>query len=423
MEQRESRSNQVSNCDQAIIRRTCWKTKLILLSGSLVLSLIVIEIVLRLAGHSSSVFLQTDPIIGSVLRPNTSYYYAREGHAHVKINSDGLRDVEHSLAKPSDCIRIAVLGDSFTLARQVELEDCFPKVLERLLNDASADGDQRFEVLNFGVPGYETTRELLTLRHKVWKYDPDFVLLAFCENDVKSNSRKLWGHQPIPFFYYDQHGNLQLDNSFRDDPHWLRKRESEKRAAAKWIGSLRIVQLFNAAKNSLDQTRDTPVDDSPGPERGTTLSVYKEPEDDTWREAWQITEELLTMMHNEVHQHGIPLIVVTVCEGIQVRPDREAREAFRLRHGLKDMFYVERRIENLCKREGIPVLALGPKQLEYAERHHAFLHGFSNTRMGNGHWNEEGHRVAAELIAEKFQTMLSQPSASSMADSNERRRR
>ena len=27
-----------------------------------------------------------------------------------------------------------------------------------------------------------------------------------------------------------------------------------------------------------------------------------------------------------------------------------------------------------------------------------YLHGFTNTRMGSGHWNEAGHALAAELL-------------------------
>ena len=35
----------------------------------------------------------------------------------------------------------------------------------------------------------------------------------------------------------------------------------------------------------------------------------------------------------------------------------------------------------------------------YAEEHKVFLHGFPNTQMGGGHWNETGHALAADLIA------------------------
>jgi len=35
-----------------------------------------------------------------------------------------------------------------------------------------------------------------------------------------------------------------------------------------------------------------------------------------------------------------------------------------------------------------------------ADAKHVFLHGFQNTKAGFGHWNEAGHALAAELIAQ-----------------------
>ena len=45
--------------------------------------------------------------------------------------------------------------------------------------------------------------------------------------------------------------------------------------------------------------------------------------------------------------------------------------------------------------------ALAPDLQSYADEHKVFLHGFGRD-IGNGHWNEEGHRVAGELIAQKL---------------------
>jgi hypothetical protein len=35
-----------------------------------------------------------------------------------------------------------------------------------------------------------------------------------------------------------------------------------------------------------------------------------------------------------------------------------------------------------------------------AEERGTYFHGFEERGMGRGHWNAEGHRAAAELIAE-----------------------
>jgi hypothetical protein len=37
----------------------------------------------------------------------------------------------------------------------------------------------------------------------------------------------------------------------------------------------------------------------------------------------------------------------------------------------------------------------------FADEKQVFLHGFGKG-IGNGHWNADGHRLAAEIIADKM---------------------
>ena len=67
--------------------------------------------------------------------------------------------------------------------------------------------------------------------------------------------------------------------------------------------------------------------------------------------------------------------------------------------GAKDLYYPERRLDDFGQREGIPVLNLAPAMAEQARKErHVFFHAVHDS-LGIGHWNEEGHRVAGELIA------------------------
>ena len=58
----------------------------------------------------------------------------------------------------------------------------------------------------------------------------------------------------------------------------------------------------------------------------------------------------------------------------------------------------------MCIREGISVLMLAERMQQIAEKEQVWLHGFKNTQMGRGHWNEDGHREAGQLIADWFTT-------------------
>ena len=100
---------------------------------------------------------------------------------NAKISSQGLNDREFSLNKPKGVTRIAVVGDSSSFGWVVGQAAGFPKVLERRLNTGA---DHPFEVLNFSVPGYNTSQESELIRRKVVSFSPDIVILFFCGNDV-----------------------------------------------------------------------------------------------------------------------------------------------------------------------------------------------------------------------------------------------
>jgi len=86
---------------------------------------------------------------------------------------------------------------------------------------------------------------------------------------------------------------------------------------------------------------------------------------------------------------------------IQAHPDRAVRERFKTYLGVDDLFYPNRRLSQLAGREQIEFLDLAPSLEQYADESHVFLHGFGK-EIGNGHWNADGHRKVAELIAQKM---------------------
>ncbi|HJU11877.1 MAG TPA: hypothetical protein VJ728_13425, partial [Candidatus Binataceae bacterium] len=74
--------------------------------------------------------------------------------------------------------------------------------------------------------------------------------------------------------------------------------------------------------------------------------------------------------------------------------------------GVSDLFYPDRRIAELGRRNDFEVLNLAPMLQSYAEAHHVYLHGFKNTPMGFGHWNEAGHEQAGRAIAARLCEMM-----------------
>jgi hypothetical protein len=389
-----------------------WLAPLALLLGSVLVALALGEALLRLGGFSYPSFWQPDEVTGSRLRPGANGWIRNEGVAHIRINSRGLRDREHALPKPPDVYRIAVLGDSYAEALQVQLEETFWWLLAQRLEGCGFQPGKRIEAVNFGVSGYGTAQQLLTLRHRAWDYAPDLVLLAFFPgNDVRNNSRALEREHKKPFFVLRK-GALALDDSFTRDPAFLEvKRVSEERAA---LQQLRLYQLLRKARaGSYELHHNAPVAVAladgaqrvpPLSEPGLDENVLREPPDPAWREAWAVTERLIVAMHEEARARGARFAVAVLSSAGTVYPDPALRKRYAEVLGVDDLLYPERRLRALGARHGIEVVELGSELQRVADRSGAFLHGFSNSRLGFGHWNQAGHACGAELIARRWCT-------------------
>jgi hypothetical protein len=282
------------------------------------------------------------------------------------------------------------------------------------LEQCGAFGSKKIEVINFGVSGFGTAQELITLREHVWDYSPDIVLLAVTtNNDISDNLRLLKKTDEVPYFSYRE-GKLTLDNSFKAT-RGFRWRQSALGRFGRWIRDhSRLIQAINQghhgfkiwlaarrARNAPVSQPDTKDSAAASEELGIDNVIYRLPGDQTWNDAWRVTEGLIVQMRDEVTSRGARFVVVTLSNGIQVYPDPNVRQIFMNRLAVSDLFYPDNRIRSLCEREKIPVITLAPQMQAYADQNKVFLHGIGSN-LGNGHWNQLGQRVAGEAIAQKL---------------------
>ena len=371
----------------------------VLLGASLCIALVIGELSLRLIGFSYPVFYTYDDIVGSALLPGVGGWHRTEGEAFIRISNSGLRDREHSKTKPPKTIRIAVLGDSMAEALQVPMEATFWSVMERRVKECGAFGARDIEVMNFGVSGYGTAQELLTLRHRVSEYSPDMVVLAFYPgNDVRNNSRELEAMKLRPFFRLEN-GALVLDDGFLSDPEYLSYRRNF--GIRNKFFDLRTFQLLGRTKVAIEQLtskegRSQKVENL---ELGLDERVFLPPTSAAWRDAWEVTERLIVKMRDEVAGMRARFLLVSIPVAIQANPDPNVRDRFRRDLRANDLLYPENRIRALANKEKIDVVLLAPSFQSYAEQNRVYLHGFKNTALGSGHLNKDGHRLAGDLIS------------------------
>jgi len=134
-----------------------------------------------------------DEKVGYHLKPNTigrSADRMGEYDTEIKTNQDGYRDENHPLQKAKETYRIAFLGDSFTLANQVEEAQSFVRIFESKLNQKllTQGISQKIECMNFGIGGFDTQQEVLCYETQIRKYKPDMlVLMMYPHNDFIGN--------------------------------------------------------------------------------------------------------------------------------------------------------------------------------------------------------------------------------------------
>lgn len=363
------------------------------LAVSLILGISIAELALRALGVSFPQPYIADNNTGSRLQPGFSGWFTKEGRAFATINQAGFRDREHSLVKPANAFRILVLGDSYVEALQIPQQQTFWSVLEQRLG--SKFPERHVEVLAMGVSGWGTAQQFQALVHYGFAYQPDVVVLAFfAANDVKNNSRTIEGDSARPYFVLEQ-DDLHLDDSFRSDPRFLKAKSAWTVNKVAIINRLRVLQLIQEIRERWKHRGQ--ADNAAN--AGLDANCFREPEQDDWKNAWDVTERLIEEMNRECHKHNSTFLVAAVNYSMQVHPDEAERAAFCKAIGVNDLSYPDGRIKRLGERLNVPVLILAEPLLEYAKSSKKYLHGFDNTRLGDGHWNALGHRLAGEAIA------------------------
>jgi lysophospholipase L1-like esterase len=173
-----------------------------LLIVSFLVTLLVLEITLRIIAHYDHNYLDNlvskkqlvdtrGDQLGDIVRlhPDNKIVYELRPHTkgifvgqQISINSLGMRDKERSLEKPPGVFRILALGDSHTFGWGVRQEETWPLVLEDLLSQN--DPSRKFQVMNLGVPGYNTVQEVQAFSTKAEALNPDLVIINYCNNDM-----------------------------------------------------------------------------------------------------------------------------------------------------------------------------------------------------------------------------------------------
>jgi lysophospholipase L1-like esterase len=272
------------------------------------------------------------------------------------INQAGFRDAERERAKPAGTFRIAVIGDSLTFGYGVEFEATFGRLLEERLRTVASG--RRWEVLNFGVSGFNPYTEAALLRDVALGYAPDLVLVQFCVNDLND-----------PTQHFDTSTMHALGDvpaaAFPDPAH--RQSARKRPASGTFAAVCEASRLCSAVAQVLEPAR-------PAEEMVAALKPHDDPSDAEI--AW--LEALYDGMARDAAAHGERLAVVVFPFQAQVE------------QGIADV--LQQKLRAMGARAGIPVVDLLPSFRRAAAQ--------PGERLFQDMWHPaaRGHRVAAEEL-------------------------
>jgi lysophospholipase L1-like esterase len=113
------------------------------------------------------------------LVPNL-HYREKDGH-EFRINSRGFVGLEFAEVPKPGTTRIIAVGDSCTFTLGL-WEMAYPSVAQRILNNRESGA--KFEYINAGIEGYNSTFALARIREEILQYKPHIVTIYIGWNDL-----------------------------------------------------------------------------------------------------------------------------------------------------------------------------------------------------------------------------------------------
>lgn len=327
------------------------------------------------------------PALSWRFSPGSKYWQNKENDHPIsgRINSYGWRDKEWSVHKPKDTYRIAVLGDSYVSAFQVESDRTFLVLAENKLNE---DYNIKVELMNFGLPGGTQSEELLILNNHVEQFSPDMVLVFFLpSNDIEDVTRETAKRIMRPFYNISKNGELILDTSF------VEMRGYKIRCYINYFKHhSALISLLCERYSAYRKASRTEM--SPEKIEGFLSLCTKKP-NATYLKNYQLNKILIKAMSDYCKEKRIRFMIV--CLDISTYIPEDEKKYITIDPTFNTNFF-EDDLKNYAKLLNVEYLGLQRIFRQAYKSNPIPLHW--------GHWNYEGHKVVANALAAKLKSII-----------------
>jgi lysophospholipase L1-like esterase len=314
-------------------------------------------------------------------RPDTVRTLARAGRPRdlIQINRHGFHDTDFPIAKPPNEFRGVMIGDSVTMGDQVTYAETFSAQLEGLL----AETDRKHashQIINAGVHGYATYQELQVLRESL-RFEPDFIAIGFCMNDVTEPSVVQRGFDEAGV---DYHGVWATSNPIRGyilNDTGIGRLSQAILARSKTLGGERFREK-EAVRQMAARTRDDPEVAA----------------------AWSFVASDLEAMYAIAKERDLEIVLIIFPYTFQLAdPGLRAPQAIltehAAQHGVSVIDFVQS-FSDLIYEDGALLSLLRERGFSKQEIADVFAPRTRRYFLDSDHLTEAGHRVVAERLLE-----------------------
>jgi hypothetical protein len=310
--------------------------------------------------------------------------YLTEFKREIKFNSIGMRDRDHAKKKQEDTTRILVLGDSFMEALQVAFEDSFPSLLESGLRETLR---RNVEVLNCAVSGWGQDAQLAYLTKYGRAFEPDLILVAMTlQNDVLDNMGEQFhtlAHdklipKPVARMSFLELKILHVKGFLASHSHlWqlLRKWKS--------LGEIR----------SLATTLDEHV----------MQLIGRNEETEELKRGWKLTFELFKGIREVGKSMGAKTAIMLIPLKLQLQDDSLDGVRTSVAMSMDDVAIEkpQQAMRTFGREANIEIIDLLPTLRRWTVEHRT-SENKASLHLREGHWNVNGHILAAKIAAEEL---------------------
>jgi len=308
-------------------------------------------------------------------------------NVEIKTNSLGMADKEVSTENVGNKKRIALLGDSFLFGLSASSSDSsFAGIIAR------ASDQKKFEVLNFGVPGFGQVQENILLKEQVIKFKPSYAVLFFTTtNDMVDNY--LGVHESV----VTKDGTVVVNQQVYKEKMGM-KAAPESVAGSEGVVASKIKDAMNVFRNSYTYTYVYSFFEHilKSSKLAIDLNSFLSPMywsrseyPDLAVKAKDATIEEINTMVAFCQNNNIKLSIVSIPFSYQVYLENPVGPGY-------NVAYPQKYVQDYAESKRIPYLDLMPALREYAKNNPAEkLYNEADL-----HFNDNGHRVSGNLISD-----------------------